>query len=130
MTVDSSQSVDPEQTADNLTNKEKSRFAGVCGGADGITEQVEGEVPQVMESSMNASQLVPELFEVTYTFKKPVLFRGYIMETSNDGPENDPKDWVINVHNCESNEDADIHEVNREPPRERWTEKLYRIPET
>jgi len=97
---------------------------------DGIVpSDAQGMVPQVMESSMTASMLIPEQFEVTYSFKKPVLFRGYILETSNENPENAPKDWVINVHNCESNENVDIHEVNREPSRDVWVEKLYRIPE-
>ena len=76
--------------------------------------------PPVMESSP---------FEVTYKFQKPVLIRGYILETANERAECDPKDWVLNVHNCETNESIDIHEVNSEAPRDRWVEKIYRIPE-
>jgi hypothetical protein len=75
--------------------------------------------PQVMESSMNASQLPSETFEVTYRFQKPVLIRGYILETTNDHAECDPKDWVLNVNNCENNESIDIHEVNSDAPRDR-----------
>lgn len=95
---------------------------------DGMPTQegtvISGEVPLVMESSMNAS----DQFEVTYIFQKPVLIRGYILETANERAECDPKDWVLNVHNCETNESIDIHEVNSEAPRDRWVEKIYRIP--
>jgi hypothetical protein len=52
LTVDSSKGIDDaENTVDNLTNKEKSQFSGLMDG----------------------------IFEVTYAFKKPVLFRGYII---------------------------------------------------
>jgi len=99
---------------------------------DGMAPQgamMMGGEPQVMESSLAASQLPSEPFEVTYRFKKPVLIRGYVLETANERAECDPKDWILNVHNCEDNVSTDIHEVNGEGPRDRWIEKLYRIPE-
>ena len=38
-------------------------------------------------------------FELTYRFEQPILFRGYILETANVDPENDPKDWTVDCRN-------------------------------
>jgi len=32
-------------------------------------------------------------FNLTYTFEKPILFQGYMLQTSEDEPEWDPKSW-------------------------------------
>ena len=50
-------------------------------------------------------------FELVYNFQKPVLVKGYILETANDDAECDPKDWVVRCHNIDDNSDVQIHSV-------------------
>jgi len=71
--------------------------------------------------------IVDDMFELTYRFEKPILIRGYILETANVEGECDPKDWKINCRNIETNFEHDIHTVEGEEARERWIEKEYRI---
>jgi len=49
------------------------------------------------------------MFELTYRYEHPVLVRGYIIESANDDPDSDPKDWKINCRNIETNFEHDIH---------------------
>jgi hypothetical protein len=44
-----------------------------------------------------------ETFDLTYRFEKPILIRGYILETANCDPENDPKDWIVDCRNIADN---------------------------
>ena len=55
------------------------------------------------------------------------MIRGYILQTANDGEECDPKDWIINCRNVETNVDQDIHTVVGDEPRGRMAVKEYRI---
>jgi len=43
------------------------------------------------------------VFELTYIFEKPILIRGYILETADCDPENDPKDWTVDCRNIADN---------------------------
>lgn len=70
-----------------------------------------------------------DIWEATYKFEKPILIRGYILETANVEPESDPKDWKIYCKNMETKVEHDIHTVTGEETRDRWTEKEYRIDE-
>ena len=69
------------------------------------------------------------IFNLTYQFEKPLLIKGYILETANDNAGNDPKDWRINCWNIEKCYEQDIHVVKDEEPRDRWVEKEYHIDE-
>ena len=36
-----------------------------------------------------------DTFRLSYSFRKPILFKGYKIKTANDNPDRDPKDWII-----------------------------------
>ena len=36
-----------------------------------------------------------DVFNLTYTFEKPILFQGYMIQTAADEPEWDPKSWTV-----------------------------------
>ena len=55
------------------------------------------------------------------------MVRGYILQTAPDEEECDPKDWIINCRNVETNVDQDIHTVVGDEPRGRMNVKEYRI---
>jgi len=59
-------------------------------------------------------------------FEKPILFSAYTIKTANDCPDRDPKDWIIKCKSLEG-EDVDAHTVEGEEPRDRFTEKTYRL---
>jgi hypothetical protein len=67
------------------------------------------------------------VFELTYRFEKPILIRGYILKTANDGNECDPKDWTVDCRNIADNVSTVISTVNDESDRDRLAEKQYRI---
>ena len=55
-----------------------------------------------------------DVFTLTYTFEKPILFQGYVLQTASDEPEWDPKSWTIIDNNGEV-----LHEVIDENQKER-----------
>ena len=53
-------------------------------------------------------------FNLTYTFEKPILFQGYMLQTADDEPEWDPKSWKV------MNKDGEVlHSVEDESQKER-----------
>ena len=59
---------------------------------------------------------------MTYTFEKPILFQGYMLQTANDNADWDPKNWRV------VNESGEVvHSVEDEKPKERLEEKKYRL---
>ena len=54
------------------------------------------EMPAMPEASQST-------FELTYRFEKPILVRGYILQTADDGDECDPKDWTVDCRNIADN---------------------------
>ena len=73
---------DEDNIAENATTKDKRKYSGPL---------IEGS-----ESSQGT-------FDLTYRFEKPILIRGYILETANCDPENDPKDWIVDCRNIADN---------------------------
>jgi len=67
------------------------------------------------------------VFELTYRFEKPILFRGYILETANIEPENDPKSWTVDCRNIADNVSTVVSTIEGEKDRERWVEKEFRV---
>ena len=59
---------------------------------------------------------------MTYTFEKPILFQGYMLQTANDNDDWDPKKWNV----LDSN-GAVVHSVEDEKLKERLEEKKYRL---
>jgi len=61
--------------------------------------QMEGMPPGAMQ--MEGMPPMPSMtassgsFELIYNYQKPVLIKGYIIETANDNSDSDPKDWVV-----------------------------------
>ena len=53
-------------------------------------------------------------FSITYNFAKPVLVKGYVIQTGNT-PGEDPKDWTISCYNSRTKYNQDIHQVTDEP---------------
>ena len=53
-------------------------------------------------------------FNLTYTFEKPILIQGYMLQTADDEPEWDPKSWEI------INKDGEVlHSVEDENQKDR-----------
>lgn len=100
--ISGSPSIDDEHDAPNVGSKDKRKFA--C-------EQMDGS----------------DIWEATYKFERPILVRGYILETANVDPESDPKDWKIVCKDIMTKHEIVIHTVTGEETRERWNEKEYRI---
>ena len=67
------------------------------------------------------------VFELTYIFEKPILIRGYILETADCDPENDPKDWTVDCRNIADNVQTVISTVIDEGNRDRFVEKEFRV---
>ena len=42
-----------------------------------------------------------DVFTLTYSFEKPILFQGYMLQTASDEPEWDPKSWTVINNNGE-----------------------------
>ena len=68
-------------------------------------------------------------FELTYSFAKPILVKGYILETANVEGECDPKDWTVDCRNIADNVTTVISTVVGEADRDRWVEKEYHVDE-
>ena len=49
-----------------------------------------------------------DICELTYNFEKPVLIRGYIIETADNGVDSDPKNWKIFCRDIDADDDKDI----------------------
>ena len=67
------------------------------------------------------------VFELTYRFEKPILFRGYILKTANGNNECDPKDWTVDCRNIADNISTVISTVTDEGDRDRLVDKQYRV---
>ena len=63
-----------------------------------------------------------DVFILTYTFEKPILIQGYMLQTASDEPEWDPKCWTVMNNNGEV-----LHQVIDENQKERLEEKNYRL---
>ena len=59
---------------------------------------------------------------MTYTFEKPILFQGYMLQTADENAGMDPKNWRV----LDSNGEV-VHSVEDESPKERLEEKKYRL---
>jgi hypothetical protein len=61
-------------------------------------------------------------FNLTYTFEKPILIQGYMLQTADDEPEWDPKSWKV------MNKDGEVlHSVEDENQKDRSQENSYRL---
>ena len=104
ITIHGSPSIDDSHDVSNIATKDNNCYA--CNKSDGADN-----------------------WEVTYKFVKPILIRGYILQTGDGGEEFDPKDWKINCKNFFTQKEEDIHTVTDEEKRDRLAEKIYRIDE-
>jgi len=66
-------------------------------------------------------------FDLTYRFEKPILFKGYILETANVNGESEPKDWIVDCRNIADDVSTIVSTVTGEKERESWIEKEYRV---
>ena len=103
------------------------QIEGMPAGAMMGAVQMEGMPPGAMMGAPMEVPAMPEVshgeFELTYRFKKPILFRGYILETANIEGESDPKDWTVDCRNIADNVNTVVSTVEGEGEKERWVEK-------
>ena len=87
-------------------------FQTVEGTAAWNEDKFEGPINQEDDTTLN----------LTYTFEKPILFQGYMLQTADDNADWDPKNWRV------VNESGEVvHTVEDESPKERLEEKKYRL---
>jgi hypothetical protein len=61
-------------------------------------------------------------WEFTYYFKRPILVKGYVIQTANDCPNRDPVCWRVTNKKGEL-----IDEQVDAEPRGRFQKKVYRV---
>jgi hypothetical protein len=52
-----------------------------------------------------------DIWEVTYTFVKPILIKGYTLTTGDNEEDFDPKEWTVNCKDFFTQKEEDIHSV-------------------